>query len=204
MEESYITKSGWLCLDFTNTVDWRESSHPEDKLTDYPRLIEWCQKVGIVSPDEAGRLLEEYAKVPNKGDKIFQRAIDFREALYHILLDNVKHVTPKPSDLTVINKEVKDKLSHSKLIPMENGYTWTRDLGVGNQSFLLWPIVKSTVDLMTSDSLERVGHCADEKGCGWLFWDSSRNRSRRWCDMSDCGNRAKARRYYKKAAASVK
>lgn len=32
--------------------------------------------------------------------------------------------------------------------------------------------------------------------CGWLFLDRSKNRSRAWCDMAICGNRAKARRHY--------
>ncbi|MFG1928500.1 CGNR zinc finger domain-containing protein [Cryptosporangium sp. NPDC048952] len=30
--------------------------------------------------------------------------------------------------------------------------------------------------------------------CGWLFLDNSRNASRRWCEMDDCGNRARGRR----------
>ena len=31
--------------------------------------------------------------------------------------------------------------------------------------------------------------------CGWAFYDRSRNRSRTWCTMAICGNRAKARSY---------
>jgi predicted RNA-binding Zn ribbon-like protein len=42
-----------------------------------------------------------------------------------------------------------------------------------------------------------VGECEGE-GCSWLFLDTSRNRSRRWCSMEDCGNRAKARRHYER------
>jgi len=44
-----------------------------------------------------------------------------------------------------------------------------------------------------------VGQCADEQGCGWLFVDTSKNRRRRWCDINDCGNRAKQRRYQQRA-----
>ena len=61
---------------------------------------------------------------------------------------------------------------------------------------VLWPVVWSAANLLTSRILERVGQCADDRGCGWLFMDLSRNRSRRWCDMKDCGNRDKVRRYY--------
>lgn len=38
----------------------------------------------------------------------------------------------------------------------------------------------------------RLKVCADPT-CRWAFLDTSRNRSRRWCDMADCGNRAKNR-----------
>jgi len=61
---------------------------------------------------------------------------------------------------------------------------------------MLWPILRSGADLLASEDRERVGQCADDRGCGWLFFDASRNRSRRWCNMEDCGNRAKAKRHY--------
>ena len=63
---------------------------------------------------------------------------------------------------------------------------------------MLCPVVRDAADLLTSRELERVGRCADER-CGWLFVDTSRNRSRRWCSMESCGNRAKARRHYRKS-----
>lgn len=63
----------------------------------------------------------------------------------------------------------------------------------------LWASALSAVELLTSPDLGRVTRCSGE-GCAWLFVDASKNRSRRWCDMSVCGNRAKARRY--RAAAS--
>jgi predicted RNA-binding Zn ribbon-like protein len=55
---------------------------------------------------------------------------------------------------------------------------------------------------MTSENYQRVGQCADVDGCGWLFVDTSKNHSRRWCDINDCGNRAKQRRYQKRAQKS--
>jgi predicted RNA-binding Zn ribbon-like protein len=58
----------------------------------------------------------------------------------------------------------------------------------------LCPIWASAADVLDSDSQVRVRRCADEI-CGKLFIDESRNRSRRWCDMSSCGNRAKIRRF---------
>ena len=51
--------------------------------------------------------------------------------------------------------------------------------------------------LLTDAELQRVRQCAGDP-CGWLFYDTSRNRRRRWCTMEGCGNRAKARRYYQR------
>ena len=61
--------------------------------------------------------------------------------------------------------------------------------------FLL-PIIRSAAGLLVMGELDRVRECADDRGCGYLFYDTTRNRSRRWCDMNSCGNRAKARRHY--------
>jgi predicted RNA-binding Zn ribbon-like protein len=104
----------------------------------------------------------------------------------------------KITDLKGFNRALASMLSHSRLAPSEGGLRWDWDSRWDKLDSVIWPVVKSAVDLMTSEAIKRVGQCADER-CGWLFWDASRNRSRRWCDMSDCGNRAKVRRFYAKS-----
>jgi predicted RNA-binding Zn ribbon-like protein len=69
--------------------------------------------------------------------------------------------------------------------------------------WILNPIIHSAADLMISQELRKVKKCSDPV-CGWLFLDISRNQSRRWCDMQDCGNRAKASRFYQKKQISKK
>jgi predicted RNA-binding Zn ribbon-like protein len=125
-----------------------------------------------------------------------------REAIYQTL-SCITHENPiTKADLAIINCAVTEMLSHSILVSKGNNFVWDWDSNRNNLDFILWPIVRSTTELMTSEALQRVGQCADETGCGWLFWDSSRNKSRRWCDMQDCGNRAKALRFYKKTKKS--
>jgi len=48
---------------------------------------------------------------------------------------------------------------------------------------------------------DRIRQCADD-ACGWLFVDRSRNNSRRWCDSTDCGNRNRVRRHYRRRTAT--
>ena len=57
----------------------------------------------------------------------------------------------------------------------------------------LWLIVLSAETLLLGGRLERIKACAN---CGWLFLDTSKNGTRRWCDMSTCGSQSKAKAYY--------
>lgn len=59
---------------------------------------------------------------------------------------------------------------------------------------LLIPLVESATDSLVRGELGRVRRCANPK-CDRVFFDGSKNGSRRWCDMGSCGNRAKAARF---------
>jgi predicted RNA-binding Zn ribbon-like protein len=199
MDTEYRTKTGWLCLDFANTVGWHASNSPEESLNKYADLIEWSADRGIVSGDAKDVLLRKSEEKPIEAQAVLEKAREIRENIYQILSDTAHGHPIKITDLEGFNKALASMLSHSRLAPYERGFKWDWDSHSDKLDCIIWPVVKSAVDLMTSESIKRVGQCCDEKGCGWLFWDSSRNRSRRWCDMSDCGNRAKARRFYAKS-----
>jgi len=197
-ESKYNTKTGWLCLDFANTVDWHASFNPEETINAYTDLLDWSVHAGIVSTVEAEVLRSISKKKSAEAQAILNKAKEIREGIYNILTD-ISHGLPiKEPDLAVINKAVVDMLSHPRLKSEGSGFLWDWDHKKDRLDFILLPIIRSAIELMTSEALKRVGQCADEKGCGWLFFDGSRNRSRRWCDIRDCGNRAKARRHYKK------
>jgi len=199
MDTEYRTKTGWLCLDFANTVGWHASNSPVESLNKYADLIEWSADRGIVSGDAKDVLLRESEEKPIEAQAVLEKAREIRENIYQILSDTAHGHPIKITDLKGFNKALASMLSHSRLTPDERGLRWDWDSHSDKLDSVIWPVVKSAVDLMTSEAIKRVGQCADEKGCGWLFWDSSRNRSRRWCDMSDCGNRAKVRRFYAKS-----
>ena len=67
---------------------------------------------------------------------------------------------------------------------------------------VLFTVLASAAELLASDRLGRIRECG-AADCTWLFVDESRNRSRRWCDMTACGNRMKARRHYQRAKATL-
>ena len=197
MDTEYRTKTGWLCLDFANTLDWHASDNPVETLNKYGDLIEWSADKGIISGDAKDALLRKSEEKPIEAQAVLEKAREIRENIYQ-MLSNTAHGRPiKIADLKGFNKALASMLSHSRLAAYEGGLRWDWDSHPNKLDSVIWPVVRSAVDLMTSKAIKRVGQCADER-CGWLFWDSSRNRSRRWCDMSDCGNRAKVRRFYAK------
>jgi len=199
MDKEYCTKTGWLCLDFANTADWHASSSPVETLNKYADLIEWSAGRGIVSGDAKDALLRRSEERPIEAQQALQKAREVREDIYRILSDAAHGRPIKIASLKGFNKALAGALPHLRLAPSDGRLRWNWDSRPDKLDSVFWPVVKSAMDLMTSEAIKRVGECADEKGCGWLFWDSSRNRSRRWCDMSDCGNRAKVRRFYAKS-----
>lgn len=197
MDMEYRTKTGWLCLDFANTVDSHASDNPGESLNRYADLIEWSADRGIISGDAKDALLRKSEEKPIEAQAVLEKAREIREDIYRILSDTAHGHPIKMTDLKGFNKALAGMLSHSRLAPSEGGLRWDWGPDSDTLDSVIWPVVRSAVDLMTSEAIKRVGECADER-CGWLFWDRSRNRSRCWCDMSDCGNRAKVRRFYAK------
>jgi predicted RNA-binding Zn ribbon-like protein len=124
-----------------------------------------------------------------------QRAIALREAIYHIFSDTADGEEPNPHDVQTLNRELATAWDHLRLAPTGGGFAWEW-VAEGNElDRVLWLVARSAAELLTSGPLDRVRECANDP-CGWLFVDLSRNRSRRWCDMQDCGNKVKARRHY--------
>lgn len=197
IESRFKTKTGWLCLDFANTVEWHASDNPEETLSTYADLVHWATKNKIVSPDVAEKLIRESEKEPTKAKGVLDQAIQIREAIYGIFSSTSSGNQIRESDLSVLNDAINKMMPNQRLSTNNGDFTWDWEMNPDRMDSIIWPVVWSAAELLTSDASKRVGRCADEK-CGWLFWDSSRNKSRRWCDMRDCGNRAKVRRHYKK------
>jgi predicted RNA-binding Zn ribbon-like protein len=186
---------GEICLAFTDTVDWRRSDHPEELLNSYADLVLWGQEVGVLSDEEAELLLRKAMDAPQEAKAVLERAIALREVLYRAFEAVVEDRSPAKEDLDTLSDAVRETLARLHLVSTAEGVAWEWADHDGGLDRMLWPVVRMAADLLTSERLARVGQCP---GCGWLFLDGSRNRSRRWCTMEVCGNRAKARRHYER------
>lgn len=188
---------GRLCLDFVNTLDWRGRDNPQEFLNAYHDLIIWSRHVGITSEAETRRLHRLADQSGSNASEVLNRAVRLRETIYRLFSAGIRGQEPNKEDLNFFNENLSLSMKDSKITRTGDGYRWDK---AGNKTQLDWilnPIIRSTVDLLVSDEVKKVKVCADP-ACGWLFIDISRNRSRRWCDMKDCGNRAKAGRFYKR------
>jgi len=183
-------------LDFVNT-EGGERNGPPERLDSYDDFVAWSFHAGMVDEDEADRLQELGRERPREASRVFDRAIELRESLYRIYLATISGETPGSGDLEVLDRELAEAQAHLRVVPAEGRFVWRFHDGGDRLDRVLWEIVDDAADLLSSDDLQRVKECRG-RSCAWLFLDESRNRSRRWCDMGDCGNRAKARRYYRR------
>ena len=186
--------AGPLCLNFTNTAHGRGTPDHTDNIVDYGALIAWSRHAQAIGSGEAERLLHEAGRHPRAAEAVRRRAIELREQLHRCFLALGRGAKPDARDLEGINRELAQALPHARLAPEAGGFTWSWDDEPALDR-ILWPIVRSATQLLTAAELPRVKQCAGQ-GCSWLFLDTSKNGSRRWCEMEVCGSRAKARTYY--------
>lgn len=186
-----------LCLNFTNTASWHNREQPIEQLVNYETLVYWSRQMEIITATQEKHLLEQAEISPIEAEKTLAHAIELREAMFRLFKAIATNQQVKPSDLAVLNNYVNQAYSLVEIVPKDSGYAFTFQKGQQKMDCMLWPIVQSAVDLLLSEDLSRVKLCEGEP-CGVLFCDVSRNKSRRWCSMEDCGNRAKAQRHYNK------
>jgi predicted RNA-binding Zn ribbon-like protein len=191
---TFDLRGGRLCLDFANTIGWRESDAPADHLESYGDLIAWAEQAGAVAPREARALLRRAAARPAEARQALAGAIELREALYRVFAAIAAGRPPRPPDLAIVNAAVPAAFERSRLVASKAGFTLAAGVKEDDLAAPLTPVVRSAIDLITSPDVERVRTCA-ATACAWLFLDTTKNRARRWCDMKTCGNREKVRRF---------
>ena len=197
-EPDFDFGAGDLCLDFANIADWHASPQPQERLNHYNDLLSWGKMAGILTEAETLRLLQSAQAHPSQAEAALARAIELREAIYRILVGQIERQPPSQADLETLNRTLQRALPHLRILASAQGFSQGWEEDGQDLERVLWPVAWAAADLLTSERLERVGQCADDRGCGYLFFDTSKNHSRRWCSMESCGNRAKAMRHYER------
>ena len=188
-----------VALDFVNTVDHRnDPERRKELLHTYGDLVLWARQANLVSQSESERLGARAARSTGQARAALRRAKLLREALYRIFRAIAEERQPVPADVALLDSMDKQAMAHRRIgRHMEGGFGWHWRMDGADLDLILWQVAKAGAELLTSDLVYSVRACAAES-CRWLFMDTSRNRSRRWCDMKICGNRAKARKFYQR------
>ena len=200
-EQIFDLTSGLLCLDFANTVDDRTEIQPEELLISFTALVSWSQQAQVLTEQEAQQLSEKAEQRPSEATRVLKRAVEVREAIFRIFKAIAEDASPEDEDLVVLSAAVADAQHHAQIVPKAAGFIWDWIGRAGDLDCMLWPVVQSAADFLTSDELNTLRVCASDS-CDWLFIDTSKNHSRRWCNMKSCGNREKARRFYTRRKSS--
>lgn len=193
--EPFKYVGGDPALDFANTVDrWDDGVPSGERLNGYGDLVRWSVGAGTTDRAMSRRLLAAAARRPREAARVVARGHELRNLVYRLFVRLAAGRRPAAADLDGLNRALADMLPHQSLVGSGDGFAW-RWVDTPALDRPLWPVLRATSELLTSERLKRVRVCGGER-CHWLFLDETKNRSRRWCDMSVCGNRAKARRHY--------
>jgi predicted RNA-binding Zn ribbon-like protein len=186
---------GELCLDFVNTAAERAEGTPaRDRLVTYRDLVRWGERTEALTEPEAERLRAAAEADAAGAGAALERARSLREAIYRVFRSWSLGEAPPAKDVSEVSAAAAEATAAQRLMAGPDGFEmdWPDTVDLDRA---WWPAATSAVALLLSPDLPRVKECATDN-CSWLFVDQSRNRSRRWCSMKDCGNRAKARRHY--------
>ena len=190
---------GQLALNFANTVSRRhDPDRRKEHLESYADIVAFARQSEIVSVKQAKGLRDYIESHAVEAARSFRKAITLREVMYRVFSAIAQGKTASARDLDLMNDFAIEALRHRCLARSNGGYRWEwRPDGKNPLDRILWEVAQAAADLLTSPELQLVRFC-EAPDCEWLFLDHSRNRSRRWCDMTSCGNRQKARRHYQR------
>ncbi|MEO8609353.1 MAG: ABATE domain-containing protein [Chloroflexota bacterium] len=195
--ENISLVGGHIALDFVNTVGDHLAEQPREWVKTYADLAIWAVHAGVITQDHAGRLITLAEEQADVAEQALTRAIETREVIFRLLLGVIRKQAPDEVDLAAFNAVLANAPARTRIVHEHEHYHW--HFSGENESLddPLWRIIWAAADLLTADQLSQVKVCEGDQ-CGWIFLDISRNQARRWCSMANCGNRAKANRYYKR------
>ena len=185
--------AGNLALDFVNTVAFRADAA---KMQDHLQRAEDARRWAIEAQLPDWEALGSGRRV---GATAVRHIREVRERLFAVF-HAIARGDPIPADaLARISTALHDCSAKRRLSTDGTDVRWSWASTARSTDYLLYPVLTAAIDLLTSGSRGVVRQCEDA-GCGWLFLDRSNARKRRWCSMADCGNRNKARNYYRRTS----
>jgi predicted RNA-binding Zn ribbon-like protein len=190
---------GSLALDYANVLDWRLRTQPVEGFRSFPDLLRWGWSAGVLERAEARALREWGVGHPVLAARALARAIDVREAIAEVCRAVIQEETLPARALGRLDAACRTAGAARELQPVGGGAAWAWRRDAHSEDRVAWAAALDAARLLTTPDRAWIRQCGDFE-CGWFFLDTSRNRNRRWCNMKTCGNRNKARDFYRRSA----
>lgn len=178
-------------LDFVNTYHW-DKGEGHDHLSDIPGAVQWLQEHALLHREMVPPLLERFGTDGDDGP-VLQRVRRVREALRELLDATVERRPPQTSALREVNRALRAPYM-IELVPAPDGVSLDHRHEGDPINGALARLSEAVARELTQGDPDRLRICANDE-CRWVFRDYSPAGRRKWCDMSTCGNRAKAARH---------
>jgi predicted RNA-binding Zn ribbon-like protein len=185
---------GHPALDFVDTVGGmldRPVSDDDEYLRSYDDLVELGLKTETLSARAARRLRRAAGEKPDEAQAALEAALEARAVVDAVFRPVVEGSKPPAKALEALGRLGAAAAAQGRLAEAGGRVEWSWEDAPGLDASL-WPLVHSAVELATDGPLDRVSQCGR---CRWLFLDTTKNHSRRWCSMEGCGTDAKMERY---------
>jgi predicted RNA-binding Zn ribbon-like protein len=179
-----------LAFDFTNTASGRDTLLYQDHLRVPEHVIAWSRHAKVLTPEDGAVIERMIAGKPSLGRDLLARAHQLREVIYRIGAAIAHGEPPAPSDTDALARIHAACVARAKLTPFRDNFVWSWRPADGFAEAILGPIALSALTMLAQSDVSRIKQCGGDH-CGWLFFDTTKNKQRRWCEMEVCGNRAK-------------
>jgi predicted RNA-binding Zn ribbon-like protein len=180
-----------LGLDFLNSVATPVDT-PIDWIDDGDGLLNWLEQAQLAPADALKRIRAE--ALPGELDKVADQARGLREWFRGFVRKHKgRPLTAKSlAELEPLNRllERDDSFKRIDLGPRGEPLQLQMIRRWRTPEALLSPIGEALAQLVCTEDFSDVKAC-EGPACTLLFADHTRGRTRRWCSMALCGNRAK-------------
>ena len=179
-------------LAFVNTLAFDRGAALE-QLPGVDDALHWLHDHELLHTDSMVALRHQFANDQEAADKRLARVHRVRAAMRELVDAAVERRPPEPRALERINRVLRTPYTY-ELVPALDGVSLDHRHDGDPVEGALARLAESIAREVSQGDPARLRICSND-GCRWVFHDPSPSGRRRWCDMSTCGNRAKAARY---------
>lgn len=183
-------------MDFHNTIAWPRGRKSNERLRDILDFIRWAEATAVITAREARRLRSVATRNYSRASTLVADARLMRDVFHQLLMSVVDETTPDAQALDELNRRQIKAIRVFEL-KWHDGRIQRVPRVDPDMTTILDRVVWRAGELLGSSDVKRLRRCANPN-CGWLFLDRSKNGTRRWCSMRECGDRAKSKRYYQR------